>query len=44
MIFIINYFSFITHIYLCYNLFNILMISCFDFFGIALCIILQLIL
>ncbi|MCD7893650.1 MAG: pro-sigmaK processing inhibitor BofA family protein [Erysipelotrichaceae bacterium] len=44
MIFIINYFSDITHIYLSYNLFNILMIACFDFFGIILCIILQLVL
>ncbi|MCD7948855.1 MAG: pro-sigmaK processing inhibitor BofA family protein [Erysipelotrichaceae bacterium] len=44
IIFIVNYFSPITHIYLNYNIFNIIMISCFDFFGIILCIILEFIL
>lgn len=43
-IFIFNYFESYTHMTLALNIFNILIISLFDIFGIALCIILKMIL
>lgn len=43
-IFIINYFEPITHLTLSLNLFNIIIISCFDIFGVILCIVLKMIL
>ncbi|WP_270639953.1 pro-sigmaK processing inhibitor BofA family protein [Longibaculum muris] len=43
-IFVFNTFEAITHITLSLNIFNIFMISCFDIFGVALCIVLKYIL
>ena len=43
-VFIINAFEPLTHINLSLNIFNILMISIFDVFGVALCIVLKFIL
>lgn len=40
-IFVINAFEPVTHMNLSLNIFNILMISLFDVFGIALCVILK---
>ncbi|WP_261797113.1 pro-sigmaK processing inhibitor BofA family protein [Candidatus Stoquefichus massiliensis] len=43
-IFVFNSFESITHITLTLNIFNIIMISLFDIFGVILCIVLKFIL
>lgn len=44
VILIINTFQSVTHLYLSLNVFNVLIISLFDIFGIILCVVLNIIL